>query len=162
MFKISKLTDYATGVLSHMAHKPEAVYTARDITEKTHVNLPTVMKLLKLLNKSGLLDSHRGASGGYSLAHKPNEIRLIDVIEAIEGDVGLTECSVKDSHCSLEPVCNTRHNWQTISHLLYDALSQITLAQMAQPLSTQQFQVELSGKLFTAQVESRDTGDAKQ
>ena len=163
MFKISKLTDYATAVLSLMAQAPEGVYTARDITEKTHINLPTVMKILKLLAKTGLLRSQRGANGGYSFAKLPEAISLIDIIEAIEGDVGLTECSMKESQCALEPICITRHNWQTISHLLYDALGQISLAQMAKSMTTKTVQIELAGKTFKAEIATKQPiGDANR
>lgn len=152
MLKLSKLTDYATGILSHMAKNPSKIYTARDITTETHVSLPTVMKLMKQLTKAKLLNSQRGSNGGYYLANKPEVIYLIDIVSAIEGNLGLTECSIKDSHCSLEPICTTRDNWQTISQLLYDALGQITLAQMARPLKMQRFQIELAGKPFTTEI----------
>lgn len=139
-----------------MARAPKQVYTARDLMAQTHVTLPTVMKLLKQLAKAGLLNSQRGSNGGYSLAHSPESIHLIDIITAIEGEVGLTECSLAESHCSLESICTTRHNWQTISHLLYDALGQISLAQMAEPLQMQRFQIELAGKTFTTEIQTSD------
>ena len=160
MFKISKLTDYATAILSHMARDPGVIYTARDLTVQTHITLPTVMKLLKQLAKAGLLNSHRGSNGGYVLACPPDKVFLIDIITAIEGDVGLTECSLKQSHCSLEPICTTRHNWQTISHLLYDALGQITLADMAEPINLRRFEIELAGRKFTTEVHTSDQREA--
>jgi len=137
-----------------MARSPELSYTARGLTERTHIALPTVMKVLKQLTKAGLLFSQRGSNGGYTLAVAPTKIYLIDIIVAIEGDIGLTECSLKVSRCDLEAVCTTRHNWQTISHLLYDALGQISLAQMAQPLEMHQFRIQLAGKVFSPSIQS--------
>ena len=154
MLKISKLTDYATGILSHMARSTEQSYTARDLMLQTHINLPTVMKLLKQLTKAQLLVSHRGSNGGYSLAKAPSAIPLIEIIEAIEGQIALTECSLKASQCSLELLCNTRDNWQTISQLLQVALQQITLADMARPLTMQPFQIKLADKTFTTELQA--------
>lgn len=152
MLKISKLADYATSILSQMARHQHGVYTARDLTVETHISLPTVMKLLKQLSKAGLLNSQRGSTGGYSLAHAPEDIRLIDIITAIEGDIGLTECSLKARYCSLESTCATRNNWQTISQLLYSALEQISLAQMAYPLKMQQMHIVVAGNIFSADI----------
>lgn len=150
MLKISKLTDYATGVLSQMAQDPQQIYTARDLTQETHIALPTVMKVLKQLTKAGLLNSQRGSNGGYSLADLPENIPLIDIIEAIEGDMGLTECSIKTHYCALETTCSTRDNWQIISQLLHRALAQISLAHMAHPLKEHPIHIGLAGKLFSS------------
>lgn len=129
MFKINRFADYATIVMDYMAQKPEKTYNAREIAENTPVHAPTVTKLLKLLTKHHLLESHRGAKGGYRLARTPENISVAAIIEAIEGPVALTQCNT----CALEPQCHTQHNWQTISHIVYNVLAQITLAQMRDP-----------------------------
>ncbi|MGH8504070.1 MAG: Rrf2 family transcriptional regulator, partial [Gammaproteobacteria bacterium] len=68
MLRLSKLTDYGTVVMTFMAMSPEAVHTAREITDHMHVGLPTVSKIMKALAHAGLLESYRGAAGGYRLA----------------------------------------------------------------------------------------------
>lgn len=144
MFRISKLTDYGIVVLAHLARHPEGLHNAREITEVTHITLPTVTKILKILAREQLLVSHRGTNGGYVLARDPKTITVVAIIEAIEGNLGLTECSRADSHCALESSCATRRNWRLISHIIYDALEKITLAEMAHPLGESLLSAKIS------------------
>ena len=131
MLKISKLTDYSTVVMAYLAHYPQHMHTAKDITEQTHIALPTVSKILKALTRSGLLVSHRGAHGGYSLAQAANAITIADIITAMEGKPGLTECSHTNMSCALQPTCAIAGNWQTISGLVYNTLAKISLQELA-------------------------------
>jgi FeS assembly SUF system regulator len=156
MFRISKLTDYGVVVLTHFARHPEELHNAREITEVTRITLPTVTKILKILARERLLISHRGTNGGYVLARGPETISMATIIEAIEGNLGLTECSRDDSHCALESSCVTRHNWRLISHIIYDALERITLAEMAQPLG----ESLLSAKILNPTAKTRSTPTA--
>ena len=132
MFRVSKLTDYATLLMTYLALEPSRITNARDITLHTHVKLPTVSKLLKVLAKKGLLISHRGSKGGYSLVRSPEKIRLTEIIDALEGELGLTECSHGD--CNLANKCLVKHKWRTISSTIRGILEKVTLADMAHPL----------------------------
>jgi FeS assembly SUF system regulator len=130
MLKISKLTDYSTVVMAYLAQFPEKMHNAKDITAQTHIALPTVSKILKALTKSGLLLSHRGAHGGYSLANEAIKITIADIITAMEGKPGLTECSHNNTICALQPTCAISGNWQTISSIVYKTLEKISLQDM--------------------------------
>jgi len=140
MLRISKLTDYGTLVMAFLASDALATHTAKDIAQHTHLALPTVSKLLKLLAKGGLLQAHRGVKGGYSLAKPANKITLAQVISVLEGDFGLTECSHHSNLCSMEMHCAIRSNWRTISDVVRDALKGVSLADMARPLANKQVQ----------------------
>lgn len=153
MFRISKLTDYGTMMMVYLAKQNGCLKTAKDITLYTKIALPTVTKLLKILTREKLLHSQRGIHGGYCLALAPESISIVSVIEAIEGHIGMTECSTKESHCCLEHHCITRQNWRYISQVIYNALQNITLAQMAEPILPFAFQVDfiksnVSGKYY--------------
>ena len=130
MFRVSKLTDYGTVMMTYLAREPNRVCNARDITLHTHVALPTVSKLLKLLTRHNLLISHRGAKGGYSLARSPEEISIAEIIDALEGDLALTECSHMEGECAIEDWCAIRGNWQLINRAVHNALRDISLADM--------------------------------
>jgi FeS assembly SUF system regulator len=134
MIRMNKLTDYAILVLTHAARVPGASHTARDLSAQAHVPLPTVSKILKLLQKAGLLVSHRGIKGGYSLARPADDISIATVVQALEGPIALTECSGTGSLCGLEPECMVRSNWRTISAAVREALERISLAALAKPL----------------------------
>ena len=135
MLRLSKMTDYGTVVLAHMARTPDAVLTAADVAEATRVAAPTVSKLLKLLTRGGLLVSQRGANGGYSLARDPEAISAVDVIDAIEGPVGLTACSQDDGACDLESHCHIGSSWQRINGAIRNALKDVSLRDLAEPES---------------------------
>ncbi|MCG8693890.1 MAG: Rrf2 family transcriptional regulator, partial [Minwuiales bacterium] len=86
------MTDYAVVMMADMARLPGEVRTAPQLAEATGVPLPTVSKLLKNLANGGLMQSQRGASGGYSLSRAPEEITVAEIIAAVEGPIALTAC----------------------------------------------------------------------
>lgn len=133
MLRLSKLTDYGTVVLAHMAREPSAMYAAVDVATATRLARPTVSKLLKCFTRAGLVISQRGARGGYRLARAPERITAVQIIDAVEGPVAITQCSLGHDRCNLEAVCGVGHNWQRITLALRDALGTVTLAQLARP-----------------------------
>ncbi|NOQ34564.1 MAG: SUF system Fe-S cluster assembly regulator, partial [Methylococcaceae bacterium] len=94
MLRLSKLTDYATVILTYMAKNQHDLHAAVGISEATGINPPTVSKILKALVKAKVLQSTRGAKGGYCLARAPEKITVASVISALEGPIALTECSI--------------------------------------------------------------------
>lgn len=127
MLRISKLTDYGTVVLAHLAGDPEAVCSAADVATATGIAPPTVSKLLKSLARADLVSSTRGANGGYQLTRKPDDISAADVIDALEGPVSITECSATDSHCDFEQVCSVGSSWKRINVAIRHALEDVSL-----------------------------------
>jgi FeS assembly SUF system regulator len=134
MLKLSKLSDYATMLMTAMAAEPARVHNGQELAERTHVPAPTVAKLLKALARGGLLESARGARGGYRLLHAPEQLSVADVIRALEGPIAVTECSVHGGDCDIESTCATRANWRLINSAIRQALEAVTLAQMAAPM----------------------------
>ncbi len=126
MLRISKLTDYGTVVLAHLAGR-SGVVSAADVASSTGVAPPTVSKLLKALGRAGLVHSTRGASGGYELARAPRDISAAEIIDALEGPVSITECSSDESHCEHEDVCNVGGAWQRINVAIRRALDDVSL-----------------------------------
>lgn len=150
MLRISKLADYGTVLMTHMAKHPELLHTAKTIAASTHITLPMVSKILKLLTQASLLTSARGAQGGYSLALAPNQINVMDIIAALDGNMALTDCSSSASGCSLELICSIRNNWRLINQVVYDALTTISLAELAD--EKQQLQQARERILKTARI----------
>jgi FeS assembly SUF system regulator len=130
MLRVTKLTDYATVVLSTLADAPERVHNATELAERAHLELPTVSKLLKTLTQAGLVQSFRGSAGGYRLARPASQISLIHIVEAIEGPLGMTECSGEHSSCEHETHCGVRSKWLRINDVVADALRGVSLAEM--------------------------------
>lgn len=131
MLRMSKLTDYSTLVLAHLAGAGERLLTAADVAEQTGLAAPTVSKLLKALTRAGLVNSVRGPHGGYALARPAAEISAADVIDALEGPVAITTCSIHDGNCELEPTCSVGTAWQRINLAIRRALRDVSLEQLA-------------------------------
>jgi FeS assembly SUF system regulator len=133
MLRITKLTDYATVVLTTLADAPIRVHSAAEVAERSRLELPTVSKVLKPLAHAGLVTPFRGANGGYRLARAPEQISLIEIVEAIEGRLGMTECSGEHSHCEHQPHCGVQSHWQRINDVIAHTLRGMSLAEMMPP-----------------------------
>lgn len=156
MFRITKQTDYGIVLLTHLATGSEERSNAPGLAEETGLPLPMVSKILKLLVKDGILTSHRGVKGGYALARDPSQVSVEEIIAALEGPVALTECiDVAATECEHEPVCPTRTNWQKINQAVRQALRDITLEEMTQPIPREKL-VTLGGGLHSADATARD------
>lgn len=133
MLRLSKLSDYATVIMAHMAREPDRSFSAAEMAAAVAIALPTVSKLLKILTRAELLVSRRGSHGGYALARPPRDISLAQVIDAVDGPPGITECAVVAGLCSHEDGCLVRRNWQRVDRVIRDALEGINLGDFAQP-----------------------------
>jgi len=141
MLRISKLTDYGTLVLVHLADhggaddRHRGLCPASDVAAGTGLALPTVQKVLKALTRGGLVESARGSDGGYRLQRPPEAISATDILDILEGPVALTECSHEAGRCELEANCQVGSAWQRISHAMRGALSDVTLSDLRTPPS---------------------------
>ena len=134
MLRMSKLADYGTVILTTLLQKPGQVQSAADIAASIRVPVTTVSKILKTLTREGLVLSLRGAKGGYTLSRCPEQISMAQVIEAMDGPIGMTECSITPGLCARESYCPVRTNWQRVNTIVLQALQQVTLDQMVQPV----------------------------
>jgi FeS assembly SUF system regulator len=135
MIRLSKLTDYAIVVMSEMARSTDAVHTVGHLAERTGVPSPTVAKLMKSLTPAGLMNSHRGAAGGYALARPAEAITIAEIITALDGPIALTACvDGADSQCGVERLCPMRGNWEKVNRAIRGALEQVSLADMMVPV----------------------------
>ena len=130
MLRISKLTDYGTVLLAHLARNQDEVCSAADLAARTGISLPTASKLLKSLARNGLVTSTRGANGGYTLARDAGAISAAEIIDALEGPVSITECSASDSQCDIAEACGVGNAWQRINVAIRDALGEVSLVDL--------------------------------
>jgi FeS assembly SUF system regulator len=131
MLRMTKQADYGFVLLSRLAVEPERVANAPELATDARLPVPTVSKILKLLAKGGVVRSHRGVHGGYSLARAPGEISAAEILRALEGPVALTVCiEGTPGECEHENYCGVRGHWQRINVALEEALGDITLADL--------------------------------
>lgn len=135
MLRISRIADYGVVLGTRLATLPhDDVRSVRDLAAETGIPQPTVSKILKQLAREGVVHSTRGAHGGYRLARRPETVTVAEVVAALEGPIGVTECWRDETDdCELSGRCRVRGNWQRINQAIATALSGITLAEMAEP-----------------------------
>jgi len=142
MLRLTRLTDYGILLMARMPGPDGALVSAHELAEATRVPATTVSKLLQSLLAAGLLESVRGAHGGYRLARPHEQISVRDIIDCFEGHIALTECNLEDGHCDQSPVCATTGSWKKINRAVRDALGAISLADMTRADFTPVFQLE--------------------
>ncbi len=131
MIKLSNLADYAVELMCCIALKPDDIHSSAGLAKSTQIPLPTASKILGMMVRAGLLVSHRGLNGGFSLVIPATEISIADIIEAMDGPVQLTSCLDEDStDCERMSSCGTRSQWYRINEAVKDALSSVLLSQM--------------------------------
>lgn len=135
MLRVSKLADYGTIVMASMARDPHGVHSAAEVATRIGLAPPTVRKILKMLAHKGLVVSLRGARGGYRLPCPPAEISVAQIVGALDGPIGMTECSTMPGLCLQESDCAVRGNWQTINRIVLAALAGVTLEQLTKPVA---------------------------
>ena len=152
MIRLSRLADYGLVLMGRMALQPSTVHTAVGLAEDTQLPIPTVAKLLVRLTQGNLLISHRGAKGGYQLARSPSAITVADIVVAVDGPIALTQCLEHGAQpCDVEPICPTRRGWNRLNDAVKRALTEVSLAELSQPIPVAQMREELG-----AGIEFRD------
>jgi Rrf2 family protein len=132
MLRLSKKADYALIAMKHLALRgPDGSASAREIAEQYDIPLELMAKVLQKLVRRGLLSSHQGTRGGYHLARGPEAISVADVIQAIEGPVTVTACSVDDERCDQYAKCNVRDPLWRVRARILSALGECTVAELA-------------------------------
>lgn len=113
-----------------MAQDGTAVYSAKTLSQALSMGGATVSKILKLLANKGLVSSQRGKEGGYRLAKLPEHIPVTEILEALEGPLAMTECSIGAGFCQQSAGCGVKDNWQRINEVIVLALREVSLADM--------------------------------
>ncbi len=131
MLRVSRLADYATSVMTCLGERPGEVTSAGQLAECLELEPPTVSKLLKLLTRAGLLESCAG--GGYRIIRPVADISVADIVEAVDGPISMTDCSVAGGMCGREATCMVRNHWRLINARVDAALRAISVADLMQP-----------------------------
>jgi Rrf2 family protein len=134
MFRISQKTEYALRAMTELAlREGGGLVAAREIAEAQHIPLRFLEQQLGALHKAGLVESFRGAGGGCRLARSPGELRVADVVDAIEGDLYPMFCLNPDDHtCSQDAACGLQELWGAVRLAVRSVFEQTTLADLAE------------------------------
>ena len=147
MIKISKKADYAVIIMAALAIRQrdeealrgEAVVhevsprSAMEVADDNRLSRPVCANLLKALTRANLLESVRGAGGGYRLAVSRSDINLAQILEAVEGPMRLVQCVGTDhdhSDCTLIGHCVSRDAMRIVHERLANLMSHILLPEL--------------------------------
>jgi Rrf2 family protein len=128
--QVSKTLDYAVRSLTYMSKRPVERFSIKDISEKQHIPLNYLAKIMRKLVNRGIIRSMVGPEGGYALRKSPKEINLKDVYEAIEGELKIIDCMDKDSICVLYENCPQLPVWDKLQVSMIKILESTTLEDM--------------------------------
>ncbi|HHF42187.1 MAG: AsnC family transcriptional regulator [Candidatus Aminicenantes bacterium] len=133
MLKISTKGRYGTRLMLNLArhYQPEKNYAVlKSISAEEDIPLRYLEQIIIPLKLNKLVKSMRGSSGGYILARPPSQIRISEIILAMEGPLTLVECVEDKGYCSRAPSCAPRKTWAKASQLLFNYFDQLTLADL--------------------------------
>ena len=130
--QISRKIDYGLRAMIYLASIPaDRVAPFREIAKSMETPEDFLAKILKTLANKGLVQSTRGARGGYQLAKPAREISFLDVIEAVEGPVTINICLEGKSGCHLTPSCTMQHIWKQGQDRMLEVYRAATLDTLA-------------------------------
>lgn len=130
MMTISTRGRYATRIMVLLAGEPERPLTKFEIADAEDITAAYVQQLMLALKLAGLVRSHRGRVGGFSLARPAETITVADVLGAVEGEVLPAPCR-STGHCTRASTCPTRPLWEKAADLLDELFSRTTIADLA-------------------------------
>ena len=129
--QITRQADYAVRAVYYLAKLGENGRAATSqIAEEQHIPASFLAKIVSQLSIAGLLHTSRGARGGVSLAHPPEEISLLDVVEAIDGPILLNECVIDTGECEFKDDCPMQPIWVDAQKDLVERLRAANFAEM--------------------------------
>jgi len=137
VLQLTKRTEYGLIALIHMADRPGQVVSVREVGEHYPVPRRLLAEVVKDLARAGLVDSQRGATGGYTLARAAERITLGDVVVALEGAPSVSSCephgALDGGTCEVQPVCPIRSPLHRIQEGIWRLMERTTLQSLCSP-----------------------------
>ena len=131
MMQISRKVDYALRAVIYLSQQDAGrPASAKEIASHRRIPIKFLEKIIQDLIRRGIVRSHRGAHGGYTLALSPSQISFRDVIEAVEGPISLNVCVSERRDCSVLSSCNMQQVWQEGQRRVLQLFNDTTLADL--------------------------------
>ena len=128
--KISAKARYALRILMDVAMNASETTprTGAAIAQSQQISEKFLSRIVVMLRRKGLLRSVRGNVGGFQLAMSPDDIRLIDVIESVQGPLAVIDCLLPESACPRQGTCVARRVWADVNSAFVATLAKVSLA----------------------------------
>lgn len=141
MLRFSKKTDYAIVALSHLQTTGEPA-SAKAIASTYNLSSQMLANVLKSLAASGVLNSKRGVTGGYTLGKDPDEIYIGQVIDIIDGPVQISDCVDLNKNCMAESCCPAKVPMMMIHQKIKNFMDNLTLSDIVNESAFRSLSVE--------------------
>jgi Rrf2 family protein len=129
MIKINRKVEYALIVLMLMKGKDsQDLTTAREVCDRFETPFDTTAKVMQLMNSAGILQSHKGVKGGYTLARDLSEVSYIDLVQLIEGKTFMMDCH--DGPCDLYHKCNISQPIKRLNDYLINIFNSLSINEL--------------------------------
>lgn len=130
--KLTKAGEYAIRTVLYLAGKdPALVIKKSEVAEAMSIPSHFLSKIAQTLSRAGILMIRQGAAGGYRLARPAEEITLLKVIEAVEGEIMFNDCLVGEGMCHRSDICAVHNVWVTVKSKVRETLAGVSFAQLA-------------------------------
>ena len=113
-------------------HGEKEPVSIKSISIRQGISERYLEQIIGKMNKAGIVESVRGAAGGYRLAKDPSKISVGDVLRCLEGDLSIVNCpEINETKCEASQLCVTKYVWQKINAGIQDTVNYITLDELA-------------------------------
>ncbi|MCC8161507.1 MAG: Rrf2 family transcriptional regulator [Oscillospiraceae bacterium] len=129
--KMTREADYAIRIVAMLAEENKQI-DAKDIAEKNDIPYRFTLKILRKIVQSGIIKSHRGVNGGYTLNKKPSEITLREVIEVIDGKIAINACMENPEICKSNGVCAIQKKLYNVQKIMTEELEKVTFENISE------------------------------
>lgn len=124
---ISRNMDYAIRAICYIARQKNEIISVAELVKALKMPRPFLRKILQVLNKKGLLVSHKGKGGGFQLGLPESKIFLLDIMEAFQGPFKLNECTFKKEICPNRKFCWLKNKVDLIEEMVFLELKTVTI-----------------------------------
>jgi Rrf2 family protein len=131
--RLTRAGEYAVRCVLHLASQGVGVLCARkDIARRMDIPDPFLGKIAQQLARAGVIEIVQGARGGYRLVAAPEQVTLLEVVEAVIGEIFLNDCVMRPESCSRSHACAVHCTWAKAKDQLRQTLQEATFARMLQ------------------------------
>ncbi len=145
MLRINRQTDYAVRVVLALSKRPEGTRVATSEIGREMLIPPALLqRIVAELANGGYIQTQAGRDGGITLAHKPSDITLLQVVEHFEGEILLSDCIINPGDCPFERKCPVRCQWLRLKNILRDEMARITFEQLVEDATAIELNLSVS------------------
>lgn len=133
--RLTTKSRYGTRLVLDIAvYGKEKPVPLSEVTRRQNISLKYLEQLSGKLRKAGIIESHRGPFGGQTLAKKPEDISIGDIVRILEESMAITDCTEQETQvcgiCNQAGECLSRWVWLEASQAMFDCLDKITIAKI--------------------------------